>query len=340
VEQIHDYEDACARYLLGELSEQEQTELEEAYFADDSLFERFLAVKDDLIDAYARGDLTGPSRERFEQHFLASEPRQQRVEEARGFIRAVTAASTNPAAVNTNNPAPAATTTSWWQPISSLFASRPLIWQAALAAGLLMALAGSLLLVRQFQSRRAERERVQSEEATRRKQEEELRRAQVFPANEDRSDRVGNKASNESDKRPQPKIANNKQTSGPVPTQVASLVLLPFNSRDAGGPKSLTLRSDTTEVRLQLVFKEESFSRYDVVLRTVGGEQVLHRRGLKAATNGAGKSVSVTFDASLLRHQDYLVTLNGINAQKQLEAIDDYYFRVERTTPQSTITPR
>ena len=200
-----------------------------------------------------------------------------------------------------------------------------------------MALISSLLFVRQFQSRRAEHERVQSEEATRRKQEEEGRRAQVSPANEDRSD---NKPSNESNKNPQPKIANNKQTSGPVRTQVASLVLLPFNSRDAGGPKSLTLRSDTTEVRLQLVFKEESFSRYDVVLRTVGGEQVLHRRGLKAATNGAGKTVSVTFDPSLLRHQDYLVTLNGLTAQKQLEAIDDYYFRVERTTPQSTTTPR
>ncbi len=338
MEQIHDYEDACARYLLGELSEQEQTELEEAYFADDSLFERFLAVKDDLIDAYARGDLTGPSRERFEQHFLASEPRQQRVEEARGFIRAVTAASTNPAAVNTNNPAPAATTTSWWQPISSLFASRPLIWQGALAAGLLMALAGSLLLVRQFQNQRAERERVQNEEATRRKQEEERLRVQAPPGNEDQSARSSNTASNENDKNPQPKTVNNKQTS--APTQVASLVLLPFNSRDISGTNSLTLQQDTRAVRLQLVFKGESYSRYDVVLRTVGGEQVLHRGGLKAAANGAGKSVTLIFNPSLLRHQDYIMTLNGLTVAGQLEAIDDYYFRVERTTPQSTTTPK
>ena len=117
-------------------------------------------------------------------------------------------------------------------------------------------------------------------------------------------------------------------------------MLLPFNSREVGGAKSLTLRSNTTEVRLQLVFKAEGYGGYDVVLRTVGGEQVIHRRGLKAATNGAGKSVSVTFDPSLLRHQDYVVTLSGITLQKQLEAIDDYYFRVERTTPQSKTTPR
>ena len=54
MEDFHDYEDTCARYLLGELSEPELAHFEESYFADDSLFERFRAVKDDLIDAYAR----------------------------------------------------------------------------------------------------------------------------------------------------------------------------------------------------------------------------------------------------------------------------------------------
>jgi type II secretory pathway pseudopilin PulG len=228
-----------------------------------------------------------------------------------------------------------------WQSISKLFASRSLAWQGALAAVLLIALAGSWVLVRQFQNQRAERERAQNEEATRRKQEEERLRVQAAPpGNEDRADRPGNTASNENDKNPQPKTVNNKQTSGPAPTQVASLVLLPFNSRDISGTNSLTLQQDTRAVRLQLVFKEESYSRYDVVLRTVGGEQVLHRRGLKAAANGAGKSVTLIFDTSLLRRQDYIMTLNGLTAAGQLEAIDDYYFRVERTTSQATPTPK
>ena len=333
MEQTHDHENVCERYLLGELSEPEQAHFEESYFADDSLFERFLAVKDDLIDAYVRGELTGPKRERFEQHFLASKPRQRRLEEAKELIRAISAVSTKTVAGHMSSLNQTAPAISWWQSISRLFASRPLVWQGALAVVLLLALTASVLLVRQFQSRWAERERVQSEEATLRKQEEVGRRTQPPPGND-------NQPSNESDKNRQPKIANNKQASGPVPKKVASIMLLPFNSREVGGAKSLTLRSNTTEVRLQLVFKAESYGRYDVVLRTVGGEQVAHRRGLKAATNGAGKSVSVTFDPSLLRHQDYIVTLSGLTAQKQLEAIDDYYFRVERSTPQSTTTPR
>lgn len=45
-----DYEVQCEKYLLGELSEDDSQQVEEAYFADDSLFERFVAVKEELID--------------------------------------------------------------------------------------------------------------------------------------------------------------------------------------------------------------------------------------------------------------------------------------------------
>src|SRR2546422_11455668 len=82
LEQNHDYEHTCTRYLLGELTEAEQTQFEEAYFVDDLLFERFLAVKDDLVDSYVRHELAGRERERFEQHFLANQPRRERLNDA------------------------------------------------------------------------------------------------------------------------------------------------------------------------------------------------------------------------------------------------------------------
>jgi hypothetical protein len=43
LEQQLAFEETCERYLLGELSEAEREQFEEAYFADDALFERFLA---------------------------------------------------------------------------------------------------------------------------------------------------------------------------------------------------------------------------------------------------------------------------------------------------------
>ena len=42
-----DFENLCEQYLLGQLSESDRQHLEEAYFAEDDLFERYLAVKDD-----------------------------------------------------------------------------------------------------------------------------------------------------------------------------------------------------------------------------------------------------------------------------------------------------
>jgi hypothetical protein len=69
-----------AQYLLGQLQEEEQAELERRYLDDDTLFEELLAIEDDLRDAYARGELSGPDCEAFEQRFLAA-PRQKQEQE-------------------------------------------------------------------------------------------------------------------------------------------------------------------------------------------------------------------------------------------------------------------
>jgi len=72
-------------------------------------------------------------------------------------------------------------------------------------------------------------------------------------------------------------------------------------------------------------------------VRTVDGQQVFRRGGLKASSNGRGKSVTITFDSSLLHRQDYIVTLSALMKNGKLETIGDYYFRVllhaEATTP-------
>lgn len=337
MEENHEHENACERYLLGEMSEQEQAQLEEAYFADDALFERFLAVKDDLIDAYARGDLTGQKREQFEQHFLASESRRERVEEARGFIRAVTAASTNTITVDKTNPAHTDDATSWLQSISKLFVSRPLVWQGALAVLLLIALAGSWLLVRRFQSQRTERERLQNEEAARRLQEQERGRAVVPPVTS--NGLPTNPTATPTPERTPPSKPADEHPPQPMPAQVASLFLSPFSPRDATASNSLLLRPETRGVRLHLAFKEGDYSRYDVALRTLDGKQVLTRQGFKARSSAEGKSVTITLEPAIFDRQDYIITLNGLTAGGKREAIGDYYFRVERTAPQSTPTP-
>lgn len=339
MDQNNDYEHTCKRYLLGELTETERAQFEEAYFTDDMLFERFLAVKNDLVDSYARHELAGAARERFEQHFLATQPRRERVNEAREFISALGAlhasATGNTATTPRRNLGP-----SRWQSFLRLFSHNRLVTQGALAILVLVAVVGSLILIKRGQRERAEE--LQKESIARKQKEEENAR-QVVPAPTSGLDIGGQRGSvvnsqpSPAANTPSPSQNTNRQ---PLPgrgltASVASLVLMPFNSRDGGStPISLKLGPETRLVRLSLIFKDDDYRSYDVTMRTVAGEQMLHRRRLRALTRTTGKSVPLTLDTSVFRVQDYIITLNGVGPAGKLEPINDYYLRVERIAPQ------
>jgi len=78
-------QDILERYLLGDISEEERSEIEQAYFADDAFFEQLIDVRNDLVDAYARGMLSAEDRKRFEERLLTTESGSDRV----GFARAL-----------------------------------------------------------------------------------------------------------------------------------------------------------------------------------------------------------------------------------------------------------
>lgn len=83
-------EELCERYLFGELSEAEQERFETAYFSDDSFFNKFLAVKDEVLDLYSRNELDHDKRRRMEPHFLATRSRKKRLTDSRDFIDSIT----------------------------------------------------------------------------------------------------------------------------------------------------------------------------------------------------------------------------------------------------------
>jgi anti-sigma factor RsiW len=155
LEQQSAFEETCERYLLGELSEAEREQFEESYFTDDSLFERFLAVKDELLDAYARGELDEEKRVRFARHFLAAAPRRRQLGEAQEFIRAVTAVSTKAASTDgAIADAPFSITPpepSRRKSLANFFNLRRSAWQFAFAALLLITVGATLILVRLWQ---------------------------------------------------------------------------------------------------------------------------------------------------------------------------------------------
>ena len=363
MEQQLTFEERCESYLLGELSEAEREQFEEAYFSDDALFERFLAVKDELLDAYARGEVAEEKLKRFTEYFLATAPRRRRLDETQNFIHAVSAVSTK--ANDTNAPLADTTHKSGRQLLADFFKLRPLAWQIALAS-LLIILGGTWILVRNRQPKPALDERAtlqpspignsptdknyniapnldnQNTNQSSGNANDASKPASKNPANNNQSAANANNRSSANQNvvpKPAPKI-----TPEPAPqiasAQIASIILLPFASRDIGESNTLRINSDTRSARLRLVFKTANYRNYSATVTTIEGATVRQQNNLKAVVIGTNKSVTLQIPPTLLRGQDYIVTLTGQTADGQTETAGKYYFRVEHGSSQNTQTPK
>jgi hypothetical protein len=81
----------AAAYLLGDLAEPEQVQVEERSFQDAAFSDLLSEVEDDLVDDYVAGALPEQTRRSFEGHYLCSPRRQAKVAFAASFQRAASA---------------------------------------------------------------------------------------------------------------------------------------------------------------------------------------------------------------------------------------------------------
>jgi anti-sigma factor RsiW len=79
-------EELIVRYLLGDLPEEKQSEIEDRAFQDQPYLQRILAVESDLIDEYVQGELSDSTRRQFETRFLASAERRRKVQFAKALM--------------------------------------------------------------------------------------------------------------------------------------------------------------------------------------------------------------------------------------------------------------
>src|SRR5215475_11432202 len=80
-------ETLLVKYLLGDVSQEEQIRVEDRAFADPDYLLALEATEVDLIDAYVRGELTPEERRGFERRFLVSPQRLKKVAFARDLAR-------------------------------------------------------------------------------------------------------------------------------------------------------------------------------------------------------------------------------------------------------------
>ena len=80
----HDH-DITRRYLLGQLTDEEEQKLEERLLSEDDFFQEVELTKDELAQEYASGELTAKERKWLQENFLASPAGKQRHEFAKTF---------------------------------------------------------------------------------------------------------------------------------------------------------------------------------------------------------------------------------------------------------------
>jgi cell division protein FtsB len=312
-----DNEKAAVQYFLGELNETAQARLEERFFRDAELSELLTEVEDDLIDRYVREDLSAHERQRFEQHFLVSERRRDKVKFASALLQAEKAASASQ--IN-----PGEKPFSKWKPrLSFLYAPRPaLAYSFAVIAALF--LLGGVWLLSEVRDLRNVVAQLETERESRAQQEKQLR--EQMTEQEQRSNELT--AQNEKLEqemallKEQADRANNET---PAQPSLLAFILSP-SSRSSDAPKTLTLPSAVQIVRLQLSINAgDDYPNYQVKLQTANGTPIRSWNRLRSTPTGGGRLISVNVPANLLRAGQYELQLSGLAAPNQLDALGYYY---------------
>src|ERR1700723_4427444 len=83
--QVYD-DQLLTRYLLGLLPEEETERLDELSIVGDDFACRLRDVENDLVDAYASGELSGETLARFQSSYLSSAEGRERVRFPEGLL--------------------------------------------------------------------------------------------------------------------------------------------------------------------------------------------------------------------------------------------------------------
>jgi hypothetical protein len=293
------------QYLLDALDERDRRAIEEQYFSDDEAFEDVLAAEDELIDDYVTGRLSDAERERFDEAFLTTDRRRNRVAFARGFRQVVTRARVDnvsaEAAVGEQQGSIAALA-AWFRAITAQQWATAAVTLVLVVSAAWLALDRARLQQHIAATQAANRDLTDRTEALQRQLEGERRRVESLVPERGRAD-------------------------GPL---VASFLLTPRLVRGGADTNVVRVTSATALVRLQLELEAATHPRYRPVLETVGGEQVWSQAAVPANVPSGTPIVTIELPASLLANRDYVLTLHGEDPAGKREEVAAYAFRVAR----------
>jgi len=321
-----DNETLIARYLLGELPEEQQAEIEDRAFSDKNYLASITAVENDLMDEYASGELSAADRQRFESRFLASAERRKRVEFAKA-LRTFVSESAGPEKKVVHD----APRGSWRDSIYAFLSGFNPAARLAFAGAAILVIAGAAWLFVETLRLRRQVTQLQAEKQSGQGLQQSLEQERK------RNEELNARLSQEKQQREQTdeslrQLTETTEATNPVPRPViASLTLLPGLSRGGGQKPNLDLSNDARLVRLQIgIDPEEQYKSFAVELRTLAGRQVWNRENLSVRTRRGTRAVGLTLPATVLKSGEYELRLRGLREGGGSEDVGFYYFNVRK----------
>jgi hypothetical protein len=302
-----DFERTLRRYVLGQLDEPLQAELEEMLVSDQDGFEALGVVEDELVEGYLDGSLSEAERVAFERHFLTSPKREGRL----SFARALRGQSAGGAAGR------------FARPVRVFGIARPQTAWIGLAAVLAVSLAGNVWLVSRtagpaggLESPPAGPPAPTPVAAARGPELAELGAALA----REQAARAGSDA----------RAARLESELTRARAGIVSYALAAGRLRSTGESARLTLPREAVAVRLRLELAAADHPSYRAEIFDQEGELVWAASKLISDEDEGEAAVVLVLPAGLLAAGDYEVSLSGAPAGSAPEVVGTYAFGVAK----------
>jgi hypothetical protein len=294
------------RFLLGQLSPEEQGRIEELAFVDPDTFTFLESAEDDLIDEFIQGDLSAAEEQQFKNYFLALPGRRSNLRISRllqqHFDRAVAASPTEQFPF-----------VAWFKRQSA-----GLRISMAAAAALALIILAVLILIRAWPPPPSPPIQAETPDRPVAIPTPELK---VSPSLESTQTpaHVENK----------PKSVTPEKQKRSAAYAVLSPSVVPRTEGD--GVQQLTLAPDSPTMTIELaLITQRNFRSYEVALKNKTETVLRHWPNLKAERLTSGKALKIEVPASLLNPQEsYVIVVSGVSAKDRAEAVASYPFEVK-----------
>jgi outer membrane murein-binding lipoprotein Lpp len=299
--------------MLGELTELEQQVYEGRLLSEDEMFREVEAlaevVQDEIVEDYVAGELSEAQRRAFERYHLVC-PNTHGMRLVQEALRRYPERQVRRQTISER-------LRLWFQALHPA--------PALAAAMTLLLIAGGMWSTREFGQLNRQLDQASLRSSTLRSTVESLQRE----LDQERRDRdalsqelVAAKSGVERVSQTHQSIAS-RQTGG-----ILSFVLLPGLQRSSGAAARIVLSSGQNVLELKLDIGLDEYVSYQATVFNSANEMIVEQQHLSAVHVADRVYVLVHLPSPILRDDDYVVILRGVNRNGNVEMLDRFSFRL------------